>query len=142
MGTILWFLLAATTAYGQERFQTYNADNGLPNNSVLALIQAKDSYLWFTTYRGLVRFDGVRFQVFDGSNTPEIHGTIFAVFCLMQDQQGAIWAGAWNGGAVRYYNGAFRSFTTKDGLPNNQVTRIDEDAQGVVWLFTGAGLAR
>ena len=142
MGWIVGLLLAATIANGQERFQIYNTDNGLPNNSALALMQARDGYLWLTTYRGLVRFDGVRFQVFDGSNTPAIHGTTFAIFCLMQDHQGAIWAGAWNGGALRYYNGTFTSFTIKDGLPNNQVTRIDEDAQGVIWLFTGAGLAR
>lgn len=142
MRWIFWLLLAITVANGQERFQIYNTDNGLPNNSVLALMQAKDGYLWFTTYRGLVRFDGVRFQVFDASNTPAIHGTTFAIFCLVQDHQGAIWAGAWNGGALRYYNGKFSSFTTKDGLPSNQVTRIDEDAQGVIWLFTGAGLAR
>ena len=142
MPWLLWLLLSTAVVYGQERFHLYNTDNGLPNNSVLALRRASDGYLWFTTYRGLVRFDGVRFELFDGSNTPAIHGTTFAIFCLMEDHQGAIWAGAWNGGALRYYKGTFNSITTRDGLPDNQVTRIDEDDQGTIWFFTGAGLAR
>jgi signal transduction histidine kinase/ligand-binding sensor domain-containing protein len=142
MRWLLWLLLSAAVAYGQERFHLYNTDNGLPNNSVLALRQASDGYLWFTTYRGIVRFDGVRFEIFDGSNTPAIHGTTFVIFCLMEDHQGALWAGAWNGGALRYYNGTFSSITSKDGLPNNQVLRIDEDDQGTIWFFTGGGLAR
>jgi signal transduction histidine kinase/ligand-binding sensor domain-containing protein len=132
----------AGLAAAQEPFQLYSTDNGLPNNSILAILQARDGYLWFTTYLGIVRFDGVRFQVFDGTNTPAIRGTTFAIFCLMQDHTGAIWAGAWNGGAIRYYNGRFTSITTKDGLPNNQVTRIDEDEQGTIWFYSESSLSR
>jgi ligand-binding sensor domain-containing protein len=135
-------LLAAAFAGGQERFQSYTTDNGLPNNSVLAILPARDGYLWFTTYGGIVRFDGVRFQVFDESNTPAIHGTTFAAFSLFEDHQGALWAGSWNGGAIRYKNGTFSSITTKDGLPNNRVIRVDEDEHGTIWIFTDPGLSR
>jgi len=132
----------ALTIQAQERFQIYNTDSGLPNNSVLAILQAKDGYLWFTTYLGIVRFDGVRFEVFDSSNTPAIHGTIFSIFCLMQDHTGAIWAGSWNGGAVRFANGKFTSLTARDGLPNNQVIRIDEDQQGTIWFYSETSISR
>jgi signal transduction histidine kinase/ligand-binding sensor domain-containing protein len=139
---LLALLFAAAFAEGQERFQSYTTDNGLPNNSVLAILPARDGYLWFTTYGGIVRFDGVRFQVFDESNTPAIHGTTFAAFSLFEDHQGALWAGSWNGGAIRYKNGTFSSITTKDGLPNNRVIRVDEDEQGTIWIFTDPGLSR
>ena len=36
-------------------------DNGLPQNGVRQMTQTPDGYLWFTTFDGLVRFDGVRF---------------------------------------------------------------------------------
>lgn len=127
---------------GEKSLQFYTTENGLPNESILAMLQARDGYLWFTTYGGLVRFDGVRFQVFDRSNTPAIYGTTYAIFSLMEDREGGIWAGSWNGGAVRYHNGSFTAVTSKDGLPNNQVIRIFEDDQGVVWLHSEAGLAR
>jgi signal transduction histidine kinase/ligand-binding sensor domain-containing protein len=142
MRWILWLLLACTLANGQERFQFFTTDNGLPYNAPLAVLQGSDGYLWFTTRKGLVRFDGVRFQVFDEGNTPAIQGSNFAAFSLFEDHHGAIWAGSWNGGALRYYKGAFRSFTTRDGLPNNRVVRIDEDEQGTIWLFGDSWLSR
>ena len=46
-----------------------HAAQGLPQNTVSALLQTRDGYLWFTTLDGLVRYDGVRFTVFDKSNT-------------------------------------------------------------------------
>jgi signal transduction histidine kinase/ligand-binding sensor domain-containing protein len=132
---------AATVAEGQERFRFYTTDDGLPQDSVLAMLQSKDGYLWFTTYRGLVRFDGVRFKVFDQSNTPAIQSTIFVAFNLMEDRDGDLWAGAWSGGAIRYHKGKFTSYTTNDGLPDRTVKRIDQDAQGNIWFYTPRGLA-
>jgi len=90
MKWILLPLLFAIAAAGQERFQLFTTDNGLPNNSVLAIIQSIDGYLLFTTYRGLVRFDGVHFEVFDSSNTPAIHGKTFAASSLFEDRRHAL----------------------------------------------------
>src|SRR3954447_6495819 len=126
MRRIVLLVLGALLASGQERFQVYTTETGLPHNTVLAIHQARDGYLWFTTYRGLVRFDGVRFQVFDSSNAPAMRGTNFATFSLMEDRQGALWAGTWNAGAIRYKDGAFTAYTTRDGLPGNTVVRVDE----------------
>ena len=142
MRWILWLSLAAVLARGQDRIQIYTTDSGLPDNSILALLQSKDGYLWFTTYRGIVRFDGAHFQVFDTSNTPAIHGTTFAAFALMEDSHGDIWAGAWGAGALRYHDGEFHSYTVRDGLPGNSVTRINEDNEGAIWFYTAQGLGR
>src|SRR5262245_39345137 len=43
---------------------------GLPQLSVQGVAQTPDGYLWLATEEGLVRFDGVRFTVFDEGNTP------------------------------------------------------------------------
>jgi ligand-binding sensor domain-containing protein len=125
MHRIAAFLLLATAAYPQSRFQVYNTESGLPNNSVLAIRQTRDGYLWFTTYRGLVRFDEVRFQTFDPSNTPALRGTNFATFSLFEDHEGALWAGTWSSGVIRYQNGVFTAYAARDGLPNNSVVRVD-----------------
>src|SRR5687768_7080572 len=77
----LWALLAlslsTTTAHAQYRFDHWTADNGLPQNSVRDIVQTRDGYLWMTTFDGLVRFDGVRFTVFNKSNTPELASNRF-----------------------------------------------------------------
>jgi len=65
----------AITQYIHEVWQT---DDGLPQNSILAIAQTRDGYLWFGTEEGLVRFDGLIFTVFDKGNTEEIkHNCIF-----------------------------------------------------------------
>jgi len=53
----------------QYRIESWTIDNGLPQNTVRSIVQTRDGYLWFTTYDGLVRFDGINFRVFDKSNT-------------------------------------------------------------------------
>src|SRR5262245_55124617 len=49
------------------QYDSWTTDNGLPQNSVNDILQTRDGYLWLATYGGLVRFDGVRFAVFDRS---------------------------------------------------------------------------
>lgn len=50
--------------------RTWETEDGLPENSATAMVQTSDHYLWFGTFNGLVRFDGVTFTVFDSVNTP------------------------------------------------------------------------
>ncbi len=113
---------------------------GLPQSSVTAIAQTRDGYLWFGTEEGLVRFDGVRMTVFDPRNTPEIrHGY---VQCLFEDRDAALWLGTLSGGVVRYSGGAFRSWTTREGLSNDRVLAVAQTADGSLWFGTSAGLDR
>lgn len=43
----------------------FDSDNGLPQNSVYAIMQDKNGYIWMTTGNGLVRFDGSGFKAAD-----------------------------------------------------------------------------
>src|SRR5437868_15226592 len=51
----------------------WEAEDGLPENSLRAMVQSPDGYLWLgTSSSGLARFDGVTFTVFDSLNTPTL----------------------------------------------------------------------
>ena len=50
--------------------QAWLTENGLPQNTVQAIVQTQDGYLWVGTQEGLARFDGLNFTVFDKENTP------------------------------------------------------------------------
>ena len=139
---LLLFLLPASLAQPPYRFFSWTTENGLPQNSVQALLQTRDGYLWMSTLDGLVRFDGLRFRIFNRQNTPALTTNGFSFFALLEDRQGCLWAGTLTGGAIRYCNGTFTSLTVKDGLPNNTVVRIDEDEEGTVWIYTAPGLAK
>ena len=49
----------------------WQTEQGLPQDSVTSIVHSRDGYLWLGTYNGLVRFDGVRFKIFNTGNTPE-----------------------------------------------------------------------
>ena len=59
----------AVTQYVQD---TWAARHGLAQDSVRAVVQTPDGYVWLGTQSGLVRFDGVRFTAYDRHNTPEL----------------------------------------------------------------------
>ena len=70
-------MLCASTAHAQFGTTQWTADDGLPQNSVRGIAQTSDGYLWIATLNGLARFDGVRFTVFDKSNTPGMSSARF-----------------------------------------------------------------
>ncbi len=45
--------------------ETWTSTDGLPHNSINSIAQTRDGYLWFATWEGVVRYNGINFQVFD-----------------------------------------------------------------------------
>jgi PAS domain S-box-containing protein len=131
-------LSKAITQYIHDVWQT---ESGLPQDSVLAITQTRDGYLWLGTEDGLARFDGVRFSIFDKSNTRELGMNTIAA--LLQDRAGNLWIGTNGGGLTRLHGRHFRTFTAKDGLGSDVILSLYEDQQGNIWIGTdGGGLAR
>ena len=70
----------------QYRFDVWTADDGLPQNIIRGTCQTPDGYLWLATLDGLPRFEGVRFTVFNKSNSPGIDSNRFS--SLYEDRNG------------------------------------------------------
>ena len=54
----------------QYALRAWTKRDGLPGAWVSAVLPTRTGYLWVATPEGLVRFDGVRFAVFNHGNTP------------------------------------------------------------------------
>jgi signal transduction histidine kinase/ligand-binding sensor domain-containing protein len=121
------FALEPSTALASYGRQAWVMENGLPQNTVQALLQTRDGFVWLGTEVGLVRFDGIGFQLFDRNTTPALPGN--DVRCLLQTDDGALWIGT-SDGLARWKDGAVTTFTTKDGLPGNRIDHLDPDGQG------------
>lgn len=127
-------------ALTQFPLQVWTNEDGLPQSSVQAIVQSRDGYLWLGTQEGLVRFDGVRFTVYDRANTRELKSNV--IWALCEDREGAIWAGT-DRGVIRLKDGTFTSLGVKEGLSGELVRSIVEDREGALWIGTdGGGLAR
>jgi signal transduction histidine kinase/ligand-binding sensor domain-containing protein len=135
----LLLTLFASSARAQYRFDSWTTDNGLPQNVVYAVTQTRDGYLWLTTFDGLVRYDGVRFTVFNRSNSRGLTSNRFSA--LFEDTDGTLWMGTIDGGLIRLRDGVFTSFTTADGLPDNWVHSIQRDPNGELLITTQGGFA-
>src|ERR1700735_2600445 len=68
--------------------QVWNAESGLPQDSVHAMLQTADGFLWLGTEGGLARFDGYQFRVFDRESTPALSGN--DIRCLLEDHSGGL----------------------------------------------------
>jgi PAS domain S-box-containing protein len=128
-------------AISQYVHDVWQTEAGLPQDSVLSIAQTPDGYLWMGTEEGLVRFDGVRFTVFDKRNTPELTSNL--ILALLVDRRGALWIGTNGGGLVRLQRGKFLPYTARQGLSNNVILSLYEDPSGCLWVGTdGGGLDR
>lgn len=129
---------APLTRYIHQSWQTAQ---GLPQNSVLSIAQTPDGYLWIGTEEGLVRFDGVRFTVFDKHSTPILQNN--QILALLSDRHQNLWIGTNGGGLSRFSNGTFTTYTSHDGLSSDSILCLHEDRAGAIWIGTdGGGLVR
>src|SRR5262245_1163503 len=119
--------------------ETWTTDEGLPQNTVNAILQTRDGYLWAGTYDGLARFDGLHFTTFNTANTPELGSNGIRALC--EDRSGALWIGTNGGGLSRYAGGRFTTYKSKDGLASEMVWALAAAEDGGVWVGTnGAGV--
>jgi len=118
----------------------WQTDDGLPQNSVFALAQTSDGYLWVGTREGLARFDGERFTSIGGDTAPELHHAWITALCVSRD--GTLWIGTDANGLVSLKAGEFRRLRQADGLPSNQARSLLEARDGSLWIGTEGGLAR
>jgi len=137
-----WLVLIAATvplaaqgpppANGDFLIRNWEVDDGLPDNTVNAVTQTRDGYLWIGTPRGLARFDGVRFQVFTAANTPALAPG--HVRFLTEDNEGALWIGLDGGAIARHRDGVFETVVPPGDDAANWPTSLVADARGGVWV--------
>src|SRR5437773_1143410 len=82
----------------------WDSESGLPQNSVMAITQTRDGYLWLATSGGLVRFDGVRFRLFATAEFPAMRTD--RLNFVTNAPGGGLWIGS-EQGVLRYDKGAF-----------------------------------
>jgi diguanylate cyclase (GGDEF)-like protein len=129
--------LDPTKALTQYVQNIWRVEEGLPHNTVRAIRQTRDGYLWLGTFGGLARFDGVRFQVYDRTNSVLTNNEIR---CLHEDAQGVLWVGTSGGGLYRLENGQLHKDTRP--IESQTINAILSAPDGSLLVGTGNGLYR
>ncbi|MBI2927624.1 MAG: hypothetical protein HYY24_18155 [Verrucomicrobia bacterium] len=132
------------------RLRRWTAEDGLPRNTVLKLLQTRDGYLWAGTRDGLARFDGVRFKVFteelrieeQGDRPKDAWPPEFSCEDLMEDSLGRVWVRL-PAGLVCYDHGRFQKFSIRSGPLQGTIQTAIASRDGGLWIGTqAAGLNR
>jgi ligand-binding sensor domain-containing protein/signal transduction histidine kinase len=145
-------ILSSSTAFSldphrdlrQYGHRTWQTDSGLPQNTVHAIAQTHDGYIWLATDGGLVRFDGAEFAVYDKQAPAHLRSA--NINSLFEDHEGNLWIGT-DDCLVRRHGSEFTTFSVADGLPSNTIWSVFEthggaDRSGSLWVVTSNGLAR
>jgi signal transduction histidine kinase/ligand-binding sensor domain-containing protein/DNA-binding response OmpR family regulator len=136
-GSFFNYALERPTPLEHYMLDTWDTEDGLPQNSIMAVRQTRDGYLWLGTQEGLVRFNGREFRTFDQHNTPAITRNFIRV--LLEDHEGTLWIGTEGGGLVRMKNGEFTRVHTGGGLSSNMIASLCEASDGSIWVGTRGG---
>jgi ligand-binding sensor domain-containing protein/signal transduction histidine kinase/DNA-binding response OmpR family regulator len=113
----------------------------LNSKNISALVEDHDQNIWIGTLEGLYVLD----QATNTIRTVPVNKNISPnINCIFEDAKGNLWLGLYNEGLALYNKKEknFTIYTSKNGLPNNNVLGILEDDNHQLWIGTGNGLAR
>ncbi|MFT3822780.1 MAG: two-component regulator propeller domain-containing protein [Chitinophagaceae bacterium] len=131
---ILFFSVFET--HGQNvSFERLSAEDGLSQNSVLAITQDHQGFMWFGTRFGLNRYDARRFMVYRANNAVDGNLSNSYILSLLSDSRNELWVGTRNG-LNRYHpeNDTFEkiAFEKKPGK-DVYINWLFEDRQKRIW---------
>lgn len=134
---IILTFLYCPNSFGQYRFDSWTTNDGLPQNGLREITQTPDGYLWFTTFDGLVRFDGVKFTTFNKGNTKGIINNRFTnIFCA---KDGTLYATTMEDGVLTVHkDGVFSSYTSEQ-VPERYIKHIKYDENGELVFLADTG---
>lgn len=130
---IISFLVIALGAFAQSpRFDSFKILKNKKSVEVTAIHQDHLGYIWLGTNYGVVKFNGVDFELF----TKEDSLYDNKISCINEDKNGVIWIGH-NSGKISYYKaGKFYKFNPEEGLSAEQISSFFFDKSGVLWFST------
>ncbi|MBL4654826.1 MAG: hypothetical protein JKY33_03275, partial [Bacteroidia bacterium] len=130
------FVICCVLLFFNSNAQHYHIENfsvkdGLPQNSILSIYQDNRGYLWFGTFGGISKFDGVNFETFTALDGFNIRG----VSSIIGDKFGNIWFGG-TGGVCIYDGSTFVKLNLKTDNSTINVHQIIVDDNGSIWMAT------
>ena len=134
--------------FGERLLDTVGSEDDIPSGVVTALAQGRDGFLWIGTQKGLLRFDGYRFQrhVHRVDDPRSMAGDF--IFSMAVDHDGRVWVGHEVDG-VSVLDPATETFTRyrhdparPSGIGPGNIYAIAVAPEGGVYIAADSGLTR
>lgn len=135
-------LFVCVLSYGQEKcfFTHYGAEDGLPQHTVMSIVQDQKGFMWFSTWNGLSKFDGYNFKSYKIQQGDVYHMRSNRIDFICEDKYGNIWAIPYDREPQRF-DPRTEKFMGLRSLPpykdlSFSATRIIPTQSGKVWLIS------
>jgi ligand-binding sensor domain-containing protein/signal transduction histidine kinase len=115
--------------------ERFDAERGLCNDFVRAILESRDGSVWVGTDGGLTHITAKRSIIYEPANGL----AYFSITSLFEDRDGNIWVGT-SRGLSRLVDGSIMHDATTEALAQEQLWSIDQDASGEIWFGTSSGL--
>ena len=89
--------------YNKFSFDRITIEDGLSQGTVTSIIQDSKGFMWFGTYDGLNRYDGIRFRVYKNDVIDSLSISHNSITSLCEDRFNNLWIGTMAGG-INLYN--------------------------------------
>ncbi len=139
---ILFYLLQADVAYAQDAIplQAYGVRDGLPEETIHAIVEDDHGFIWIATQREMVRFDGYQFtSPWKKSTEVRDYGILNSRGGIMKGRDGKIWIGSGRTGEILSYEPVSQKIASYALPEGNTKFRIAcllvlEDVIGNIWF--------
>jgi ligand-binding sensor domain-containing protein/signal transduction histidine kinase len=116
--------------------QTIGVEDGLMQSQVACILEDRNGFVWFGTFGGLCRWDGINFTYLrrqDGLISQDMR-------VLYEAPDGSIFIGSRDGGFSVYRDGTLTSYGIADGLSHQAGRAVCALPDGRILLGTGNGV--
>ena len=106
--------------------------DGFVAGPVYAITQTRDGYLWIAAEKGVVRFDGLRFRLFEPLQPTATTDT--AALNVLPDSEGGLWTWLRRAALLRLHKGTFENALVSPGPPELRTGLMARGNDGAVLL--------
>lgn len=135
-------LLCCVKAIAQPAcyFEHYSTEEGLPQYTVMDMLQDHKGFMWFATWDGFSKFDGNSFKNYKVQTENTYLMKSNRVEHIYEDKYGYIWLHSYDN-AVHCFNPYTESFKGLQSIPelqdyNFRLSRVEIRPSGKVWLLS------
>jgi ligand-binding sensor domain-containing protein/signal transduction histidine kinase/DNA-binding response OmpR family regulator len=134
----------------KQQFRNYLTDStirlNLSSKGTRCIYEDSKHNIWVGTTGGLnlLPAGATVFKMFKANERDPKSLKVGYINCIKEDSRGTIWIGSFHGGLSRFnvQTQSFKTYTTHDGLPSDNVLNIQPEEDGFLWISTDNGLTR
>lgn len=119
-------------AFSQYVRDRWEKSSGFAAGPVYGITQTRDGYLWIAAERGIVRFDGLGFDLYQALQPTSTTDT--AALSVLADPEGGLWTWLRRAALLRLRNGAFENALNITGPPEMRVGIMARGNDGAILI--------